>query len=330
MNEPKFFATAFEPAAQETHGGGRPARRSLIAILRCAVPALIAAAMFLGAGAPVRAFPGLDRPSVSISAERGSYGFGIDALKPRRKMRDVRDAELKGFGVRVMPSGTKRYFVHTQRDGQRVWKTVGDAATLTETEARALARELLTALRNGGESDTEAPGTVLFETVAEEVFVLYGRRWKPGTLEVNRIYLRRQILPSFEGRPIGAISREEVQKWFRSLHATPAAAIREPLRVSVAARPCKTVYPRGRALVPAREEGSRDRGCPPARSQAHRGEPGGGAGRRAVDGRADARACRPDDDIALRPCRRPRRAGSSGTDRAGHRDGDDRQMTRAQ
>ena len=157
----------------------------------------------------------------------------VDALKPRRKMRDVRDAELKGFGVRVMPSGTKRYFVHTQRDGQRVWKTVGDAATLTETEARALARELLTALRNGGESDTEAPGTVLFETVAEEVFVLYGRRWKPGTLEVNRIYLRRQILPSFEGRPIGAISREEVQKWFRSLHATPAAANRSAPILSV-------------------------------------------------------------------------------------------------
>ena len=34
--------------------------------------------MLLGAGAPVRAFPGLDRPSVSIAAERGSYGFGID------------------------------------------------------------------------------------------------------------------------------------------------------------------------------------------------------------------------------------------------------------
>ena len=34
--------------------------------------------MLLGAGEPVRAFPGLDRPSVSIAAERGSYGFGID------------------------------------------------------------------------------------------------------------------------------------------------------------------------------------------------------------------------------------------------------------
>ena len=157
----------------------------------------------------------------------------VDALKPRRKMRDVRDAELKGFGIRVMPSGTKRYFIHTQRHGQRVWKTVGDAAVLTETEARARAREVLAALRDGGESDTEAPGEVLFETVAEEVFALHGRRWKPGTLEVNRIYLRRQILPSFEGRPIGAISREEVQKWFRSLHATPAAANRSAPILSV-------------------------------------------------------------------------------------------------
>ena len=44
-----------------------------------AVPALaFAVAMLLGAGAQVRAFPGLDRPSVSIAAEHGSYGFGID------------------------------------------------------------------------------------------------------------------------------------------------------------------------------------------------------------------------------------------------------------
>ena len=35
----------------------------------------------------------------------------VDALRSRRKVRDVRDAELKGYGVRVMPSGAKRYFI---------------------------------------------------------------------------------------------------------------------------------------------------------------------------------------------------------------------------
>ncbi len=157
----------------------------------------------------------------------------VDALSSRRKVRDVRDAELKGYGVRVMPSGAKRYFVHTQHEGRRVWKTVGDAATLTEPDARARARVMLAALRDGGDSGTQAPGEALFETVAEEVFVLYGRRWKPRTLEVNRGYLRCQILPFFAGRPIAAIARDEVQKWFRSLHATPAAANRSAPILSV-------------------------------------------------------------------------------------------------
>ena len=169
-------------------------------------------------------------PAIRLTQRR------VDALKPRRKMRDVRDADLKGYGIRVMPSGTKRYFVHTQQQGRRVWKTVGDAAALTEPEARIQARRILAAMRDGGESDPEAPGEVLFEAVADEVFALYGRRWKPGTLEINRIYLRRQILPFFAGRPIGAITREDVRKWFRSLHATPAAANRSAPILSVIMR----------------------------------------------------------------------------------------------
>ena len=169
-------------------------------------------------------------PAIRLTQRR------VDALKPRRKMRNVRDAELKGYGVRVMPSGTKRYFVHTQHHGQRVWKTVGDAAILTESAARTQAKAILVALRDGGEPDAINPGETPFEAVAEEVFDRYGRRWKPQTREVNRIYLRRQIMPFFEGRPIGTIGREEVRKWFRSLHATPAAANRSAPILSVIMR----------------------------------------------------------------------------------------------
>ena len=157
----------------------------------------------------------------------------VDALPRRRAVRDVRDTELKGYGVRVMPSGAKRYFIHSQHQGRRVWKIVGDAGTMTEAEARNRARSMLAALRDGRDADAEAPGEAPFETVAEEVFTRYGRRWKPRTLQVNRIYLRRQILPFFKGRPIGAITARDVQDWFRSLHATQAAANRSAPILSV-------------------------------------------------------------------------------------------------
>ena len=70
------------------------------------------------------------------------------------------------------------------------------------------------------------PQKVVFETVAEEVFRHYGRVWKPRTAKVNRSYLRNQILPWFRNRPVSDITRSEVQRWFASLHATPAAANR--------------------------------------------------------------------------------------------------------
>lgn len=47
-----------------------------------------------------------------------------------------------------------------------------------------------------------------------------------GNPEVNRIHLRRQMLPFLKGRSIGEIAREDVQARFRSFHATPAAANR--------------------------------------------------------------------------------------------------------
>ena len=157
----------------------------------------------------------------------------VDNLRPRKTVRNVRDAELKGYGVRIMPSGAKRYFIHSQHRGHRVWKIVGDAAVMTEAEARARARSMLAALRDDRDIEADLSGNALFETVAEEVFSRYGRRWKPRTLAVNRRYLQNQILPFFEGRPIAEIDREEVQHWFRSLHATPAAANRSAPILSV-------------------------------------------------------------------------------------------------
>ncbi|MDE0407798.1 MAG: hypothetical protein OXN81_08040, partial [Alphaproteobacteria bacterium] len=60
----------------------------------------------------------------------------INTLRPQKTVHIVRDAELKGYGVRITPSGRKRYFIHSQHRGHRVWKIVGDAAVMTEAEAR--------------------------------------------------------------------------------------------------------------------------------------------------------------------------------------------------
>ena len=160
----------------------------------------------------------------------------VDALRRRGTVRDIRDTELRGYGIRVMPSGAKRYFIHSQYRGRRVWKIIGDAGGITEVDARARARVVLAAIRDGRDANTEPPGDTSFEKVAEEVFTRYGRRWKPRTLGVNRLYLRRQILPFFEDRRIDEVTHQDVQAWFRALQATPASANRSAPILSVIMR----------------------------------------------------------------------------------------------
>ena len=40
----------------------------------------------------------------------------VDRLKPRNSTYDIRDTDLKGFGIRTLPSGKKSYFLQTQHD----------------------------------------------------------------------------------------------------------------------------------------------------------------------------------------------------------------------
>ena len=73
----------------------------------------------------------------------------VDRLKPRNSTYDIRDTDLKGFGIRVLPSGKKSYFLQTQHAGQRRWTKIGDADAMPEAEARLQARSLLAGIRKG-------------------------------------------------------------------------------------------------------------------------------------------------------------------------------------
>ena len=155
----------------------------------------------------------------------------VKALQPRKKVHDIRDTHLRGFGVRVYPSGRKCYFIHIQHEGSRAWNVVGDAASTRLAEAREQAKSMIAATRRGTRPRTDR---TLFEAVAEEVFQRYGRNnWKPRTFKVNRYYLKNQLLPWFQGRQVGDITVADVQDWFASLHRTPVSADRAAPVLSV-------------------------------------------------------------------------------------------------
>ena len=175
----------------------------------------------------------------------------VKMLKPRKKVRDVRDGKLRGFGVRVLPSGRKRFFIHSQYAGERIWKIIGGTDTMTVGEARLRATEMLVSIRRG-EGLPVDPKETLFETIAEIVFRRYERVWKARTLDVNRYYLRNQLLPYFAGRQIAEIDRQDVRNWFASLNATPVAANRSMPVLSIIMREAEQLGLRPRDSNPCR------------------------------------------------------------------------------
>ena len=160
----------------------------------------------------------------------------IDALKPRKKTFDLRDTELKGFGVRVRSSGIKRYFVQSQHEGTRTWRIIGNAAAMTLEEARCHARPVLASLHDGEEIIAATDEETRFEVVAEKLFEVCERHWKAGTRKVNRYYLKNQLLPWFQNMQIAGITERDVKQWHASLHATPFAADRAAPVLSVILR----------------------------------------------------------------------------------------------
>ncbi len=111
----------------------------------------------------------------------------IDALKPGKSIHEIRDTELRGFGIRILPSGRKRFFVHAQTNGRRTWKAIGDAGTMPLADARNLARSHLAALLNGEQSPlADATAETPFEDAAEAAF-------RRHSLRVARV---------FDGNPI--------------------------------------------------------------------------------------------------------------------------------
>lgn len=76
----------------------------------------------------------------------------IKTLTPTGKEYEVRDIDLKGFAIRVLPSGTMRYICLFNR-GDKV--NIGTVGVLTTAQAREKAAEILNNLQRGVEPQTK-------------------------------------------------------------------------------------------------------------------------------------------------------------------------------
>ena len=152
----------------------------------------------------------------------------IEALAPQAKAYIAYDSSLKGFGVRVNPTGRRVWLIEYRPNGggrsslKRRY-TFGATETLSVAEARAKAKRLLGGIHNdqdpaGARADQRASLTVaeLAERfIAEEVAPKRKRR----TTELYQLYLRRHVLPPIGTRKARDVSHADIAKLHRKIAA---------------------------------------------------------------------------------------------------------------
>ena len=102
-----------------------------------------------------------------------------------------------------------------------------------------------------------SPDAPRFEAVAEAVFQRHAHIWKVQTLRVNYSYYRCQLLPSFGGRSIADIGRQDVERWFASFRVTPVAADRSMPILSVILKEAELMGYRPEGSNPCRLRGGK-------------------------------------------------------------------------
>ncbi|WP_082462693.1 tyrosine-type recombinase/integrase [Sphingobium sp. Leaf26] len=144
----------------------------------------------------------------------------VDALTPPAKgQKYLWDAELRGFGVRTLPSGLKAFVLQYRNlDGQSRRIVLGRYGVLTVEQARSEARIRLGEIAKGGDPVVERSNARAAPTVSEicdwylqeaESGRLLGSRRRPiksSTLRMDRSRIERHIKPLIGNKKVRSIT----------------------------------------------------------------------------------------------------------------------------
>ena len=140
---------------------------------------------------------------------------------PRQKEYFVRDTELRGFVLRVRPSGVKSYGVLSRlgRKGNKIERIIGDAAVYSPKKARDVAKEWLVQFDQGVDPKATDKGAITPAQLLEQYIT--SKSLKPRTVRDYRYNFQHYLKP-LNSRKIQNLTTDDIVRWYASgtAHAT--------------------------------------------------------------------------------------------------------------
>jgi integrase len=157
----------------------------------------------------------------------------VEAARPKATRYTVYDDALKGFGLRVYPSGVKTWIVEYRpagsgRDASKRRVTLGSTEALAAMKARKAAGDLLAAVRLGADPARERQQSrkaLTFEALAQAFLSEHvATKRKPRTLQQYRALLEDMAVPTLGKLKAAEVHRAHVAKLHLKFRATPYQA----------------------------------------------------------------------------------------------------------
>lgn len=152
----------------------------------------------------------------------------VDGIEPKIKPFAVYDDSLKGFGLRVQPTGVATFFVEYRRESggrgsPKKRLSLGRIGELTPDEARTMARDHLAAVRKGHDP-MEARQAKRRELTVRELVDEWekkpeGKRGPlaPRTVKFMLGRLRAHVVPLIGSKKIGSVTTADVNAMVRQI-----------------------------------------------------------------------------------------------------------------
>ena len=140
------------------------------------------------------------------------------------------DNELRGFGVAVLPSGTKTFYCQTKAHGRSQRFKIGIYGRMTVEQARSAALKFLGAIEGGADPAAErraARAVRSFREVADAWMAEHvEKKRKAGTQREYRRLLDTHILPAIGAMRVADVARRDVNRLHAAMSGSPFQANR--------------------------------------------------------------------------------------------------------